>query len=130
MDELMCDVTDTVDRNRAVSGTQIEFACDRTFCAGAGRTQGRVRRMETKDAVDLIRQTLILAMLISAPMLLIGMGVGIFVSLLQAVTQIQEQTLTFVPKIAAMIIAALVLMPWIGQRLLEYATTIFSGGIH
>ena len=86
--------------------------------------------METKDAVDLIRQTLILAMLISAPMLLIGMGVGIFVSLLQAVTQIQEQTLTFVPKIAAMIIAALVLMPWIGQRLLEYAATIFSGGIN
>jgi flagellar biosynthesis protein FliQ len=113
-----------------VSELQIEFASDRTFCAIAGRTQGRVRRMETKDAVDLIRQTLILAMLISAPMLLIGMGVGIFVSLLQAVTQIQEQTLTFVPKIAAMIIAALVLMPWIGQRLLEYATTIFSGGIH
>ena len=84
--------------------------------------------METKDAVDLIRQTLILAMLISAPMLLIGMGVGIFVSLLQAVTQIQEQTLTFVPKIAAMIVAALVLMPWIGQRLLEYAAAIFSGG--
>jgi flagellar biosynthesis protein FliQ len=85
--------------------------------------------METKDAVDLIRQTLILAMLISAPMLLIGMGVGIVVSLLQAVTQIQEQTLTFVPKIAAMIVAALVLMPWIGQRLLEYAATIFSGGM-
>jgi len=85
--------------------------------------------METKDAVDLIRQTLILAMLISGPMLLIGMGVGIFVSLLQAVTQIQEQTLTFVPKIAAMIIAALVLMPWIGQRLLEYAAVIFSGGM-
>ncbi|MBC8109374.1 MAG: flagellar biosynthesis protein FliQ [Anaerolineae bacterium] len=85
--------------------------------------------METKDAVDLIRQTLILTMLVSAPMLLIGMGVGVFVSLLQAVTQIQEQTLTFVPKIAAMIIAAIVLMPWIGQRLLEYAAVIFSGGM-
>jgi flagellar biosynthetic protein FliQ len=87
------------------------------------------RRMDTKDAVDLIRQTLVLAMLISGPMLLIGMVVGIFVSLLQAVTQIQEQTLTFVPKIAAMIVAALILMPWIGQRLLEYAASIFSGGI-
>jgi flagellar biosynthetic protein FliQ len=85
--------------------------------------------MDTKDAVDLIRQTLVLAMLISGPMLLIGMAVGIFVSLLQAVTQIQEQTLTFVPKIAAMIVAALVLMPWIGQRLLDYAASIFSGGI-
>jgi flagellar biosynthesis protein FliQ len=85
--------------------------------------------METKDAVDLIRETLVLAMMISGPMLLIGMGVGIVVSLLQAITQIQEQTLTFVPKIAAMIVAALVLMPWIGQRLLEYAATIFSGGM-
>lgn len=109
--------------------TQIEFACDRTFRAVAGRTQGRVRRMETKHAVDLIRETLTLAMMVSAPMLLIGMGVGIFVSLLQAVTQIQEQTLTFVPKIAAMIIAALVLMPWIGDRLLAYATLVFSGRI-
>ncbi len=85
--------------------------------------------METKDAVDLIREVLVLAMMISGPMLLIGMGVGIVVSLLQAITQIQEQTLTFVPKIAAMIVAALVLMPWIGQRLLEYAATIFSGGM-
>jgi flagellar biosynthetic protein FliQ len=85
--------------------------------------------MDTKDAVDLIRQTLVLAMLISGPMLLIGMAVGIVVSLLQAITQIQEQTLTFVPKIAAMIVAALLLMPWIGERLLEYAASIFSGGI-
>src|SRR4051812_25892812 len=64
------------------------------------RTQGRVRRMETREAIDLIRQALFLAMIVSAPMLLIGLIVGIFVSLLQAVTQIQEQTLTFVPKIA------------------------------
>ena len=85
--------------------------------------------MDTKDAVDLIRGALLVAMTISGPMLLIGMGVGIVVSLLQAVTQIQEQTLTFVPKIAAMIAAALVLMPWIGQKLLEYAASIFSGGI-
>jgi flagellar biosynthetic protein FliQ len=85
--------------------------------------------MDISDAVDLIRQTLVLAMLVSGPMLLIGMVVGIFVSLLQAVTQIQEQTLTFVPKIAAMIVAALILMPWIGQRLLDYAASIFSGGI-
>ena len=84
--------------------------------------------MEIKDAVDLIRQTLVLAMLISGPMLLIGMGVGIFVSLIQAVTQIQEQTLTFVPKIAAMVAAAILLMPWIGHRLLEYSRAMFLNG--
>ena len=85
--------------------------------------------MDIQDATDLIRQALLMAMVISAPMLLIGLVVGVIVSLLQAVTQIQEQTLTFVPKIAAMILAALFLMPWIGQRLLEYATAIFSGGV-
>jgi len=85
--------------------------------------------MDIKEAVEMVRQTLVLAMVISAPMLLIGLAVGIVVSLLQAVTQIQEQTLTFVPKIAAMIVAAVLLMPWIGQRLLDYASVIFSGGL-
>ena len=85
--------------------------------------------MELPQATDLVRQTLILALLISAPMLLIGMAVGIIISLFQAVTQIQEQTLTFVPKIAAMIVAAILLMPWIAQRLLEYAREVFSSGL-
>ena len=80
------------------------------------------------DATGLIRETLVLALQISAPMLLIGMAVGIIISLFQAVTQIQEQTLTFVPKIASMIVAAILLMPWISQRLLDYAAKIFSGG--
>jgi flagellar biosynthetic protein FliQ len=61
-------------------------------------------------------------------MLVIGLAVGIIVSLLQAVTQIQEQTLSFIPKIVAMIAAAIILMPWIGQRLLEYSTAMFSNG--
>lgn len=94
----------------------------------AGDTHGRVFVIDLPQATDLVRQTLFLALLISAPMLLIGMVVGIIISLFQAVTQIQEQTLTFVPKIAAMIIAAILLMPWIAQRLLEYAATVFGGG--
>jgi len=84
--------------------------------------------MQSDSLLDLIRHTLVLALLISAPMLLIGMAVGVVVSLVQAVTQIQEQTLTFVPKIAAMVFSAVVLMPWIVQRLLEYSAAIFGGG--
>lgn len=83
---------------------------------------------DVPEATDLVRRTLLLALLISAPMLLIGMFVGIVISLFQAVTQIQEQTLTFVPKIASMLLAAVLLMPWIGRKLLEYAEQIFSGG--
>ncbi len=50
------------------------------------------------------------------------------ISLVQSITQIQEQTLTFVPKIAAMMVAAIVLMPWIGHELLTYAAAMFATG--
>ncbi len=81
--------------------------------------------MDLDHAIDLVRQTLILAMIVSAPMLVIGLVVGIVISLLQALTQIQEQTLTFVPKIVAMIAAAIILMPWISHRVLEYSEQMF-----
>lgn len=83
--------------------------------------------MGIERATDLVRDALVLTLVISAPMLVIGMLVGIIISLFQAVTQIQEQTLTFVPKITAMIAAAIILMPWIGQRLLDYAAKAFGG---
>ena len=74
--------------------------------------------MNIDQATEMVRTALILALLLSAPMLVIGLVVGIIISLVQAVTQIQEQTLSFVPKIAAMVAAAIFLLPWIGQRLL------------
>jgi flagellar biosynthetic protein FliQ len=78
------------------------------------------------QAMDLVRSTLILALIVSAPMLIIGLLVGIIVSMLQAVTQIQEQTLSFIPKIAAMVASAILLMPWISHRLIEYSAAMFS----
>ena len=81
--------------------------------------------MSLDQATDLVRHTLVLALLISAPMLAIGLVVGIIISLLQAVTQIQEQTLSFVPKIVAMTASAILLMPWIAHRLLEYSASMF-----
>jgi len=85
--------------------------------------------MSLEQATELLRQALLLALIVAAPMLAIGLVVGIVVSLLQAVTQIQEQTLTFVPKIVAMIAAAVLLMPWIGQHLLGYAAEMLSTGL-
>jgi flagellar biosynthetic protein FliQ len=82
--------------------------------------------MTPDEASDYIRQSLLLALVIASPMLIIGLVVGLIVSLIQAVTQIQEQTLTFIPKISAMIIAAAVLMPWIGTRLLDFAREMFT----
>jgi flagellar biosynthetic protein FliQ len=80
------------------------------------------------QATELIRHTLILALIVSAPMLVIGLAVGVIVSLLQAVTQIQEQTLTFIPKITAMFAAAILLFPWIGHRLMEYTGAMLLYG--
>lgn len=85
--------------------------------------------MESGQAVDLVRHMLLLALTISAPMLCIGLLVGIIVSLIQAVTQIQEQTLTFIPKIIAMVAAAILLMPWTAQRLIDYSREMFTSGI-
>jgi len=83
--------------------------------------------MNIDQAMDLVRSTLILALIVSAPMLIIGLVVGVIVSMLQAVTQIQEQTLTFIPKIVAMVGSAILLMPWISHRLIEYSQAIFGG---
>jgi flagellar biosynthetic protein FliQ len=82
--------------------------------------------MSLSMATDLVRQTLILALIISSPMLVIGLVVGVTVSLFQAITQIQEQTLTFVPKIVAMVASAILLMPWIAHQLMEYTSRMFS----
>ena len=84
--------------------------------------------MTLDEATDLIRQSLWMALLIASPMLIVGLVVGLVISLFQALTQIQEQTLTFVPKITAMVIAAGLLMPWIGLRLVEYTQIMFSSG--
>jgi len=81
--------------------------------------------MSFEQASELIRNALTVALIISAPLLLIGLAVGVIVALLQAVTQIQEQALSFVPKIIAMVVAAIVLLPWMGQRLVIYAQQLW-----
>jgi flagellar biosynthetic protein FliQ len=77
-------------------------------------------------SVELVRTALIITLKIAAPILLAGITVGLVVSLLQSVTSIQDQTLAFVPKIVVMVVAAAVLIPWIAQRLVEYAASLFS----
>jgi flagellar biosynthetic protein FliQ len=87
-----------------------------------------IARFTPDQATDLVRQTLLLAMMIAAPVLLVGLVVGLIISLVQAVTQIQEQSLSFIPKTAAMVVAAIILMPWISHRLLEYTASLLGSG--
>jgi flagellar biosynthetic protein FliQ len=82
--------------------------------------------MEPQTAIDLGREAMSMALLVSAPVLLVGIGVGLLIGLLQALTQIQDQTLSFVPKILAMLTAFAIGLPWLIQRMVEYSGTLIS----
>jgi len=82
--------------------------------------------VDLPTALDIGRDTLFLALVISGPILIIGLVVGLLISIVQAVTQLQEQTLVFVPKIVAMMIATVLFMPWIAQRLIDYSREMFA----
>lgn len=71
-------------------------------------------------AVDLIRHALMLSLTVAAPLLLTALAVGVIVGLLQAVTQLQEQTLTFLPKLAAIALVFVITLPWAIARMVEY----------
>ncbi|MCX7779283.1 MAG: flagellar biosynthesis protein FliQ [Negativicutes bacterium] len=76
-------------------------------------------------AIQIGREALTMVMLVSAPMLGLGLIVGIMVSIFQATTQIQEQTLSFIPKILAVFVAILIFGPWILNLLVDYTRQIF-----
>ncbi len=79
-----------------------------------------------QDPVDVPRLALMQALIIAVPILGSGLVVGLFISLFQAVTQIQEQTLTFVPKIVVMLLVAMVLLSWISVRMIDFAVEMFG----
>jgi len=79
-----------------------------------------------ESLLDLVRQTLVVTMKIAAPLLAAGVLIGLFISILQSVTSIQDQALSFVPKIVTMVGVAAILLPWIMARLLEFAGEMFS----
>jgi flagellar biosynthesis protein FliQ len=82
--------------------------------------------LSVEQAIDLLREAMLMTMIIVGPILLLGMIIGLTISLIQAVTQIQEATLTFVPKIFAMGAAIVFVMPWMFQRLIEYTRHLFT----
>ena len=82
--------------------------------------------MSEAEAVDIGRQALMVTLVVSAPILLVGMCVGLVISILQAVTQVQEQTLSFVPKIIAMALAVGLMLPWIARQLMTFGKEMFT----
>jgi len=78
------------------------------------------------DSIDLVRQALMEALILALPILGAGLLIGLLISLFQAVTQIQEQTLVFVPKILVMLVVAILLLGWLTMRMLEFAGAMFT----
>lgn len=83
--------------------------------------------MSHQLVIDLTRDAIITALMVAAPLLLIALGVGLVVSIIQSVTQIQEQTLSFVPKLVLVGGAFIVGMPWLLQILIKFTTQVIRG---
>ncbi len=82
--------------------------------------------IDSAAALDLCRTTLIAAVILATPLLLAGMAAGLIVGLLQALTQIQDQTVSFVPKVMAMAAVLVACLPWLMSRMVEFTRTVFE----
>ena len=76
--------------------------------------------------VGIMAETIRVALMISAPVLLVGLVVGVVISLFQAVTQVQEMTLVFVPKIVACLVVLVAALPWMINLLVSFTHQLFS----
>ena len=81
--------------------------------------------MNQDTVINLATQAMMLALKIAGPVLLLGLIVGLLVSIFQAVTSIQEQSLSFIPKIIGVAVLIVVLGPWMLNQLVSYAQNLY-----
>lgn len=82
--------------------------------------------MTQQQVVDITRDAIYLIIQCAAPLLIISLVVGLVISIFQTITSIQEQTLTFVPKIVAVFVGIMIFGSWILNNITEYMTTLWS----
>jgi flagellar biosynthetic protein FliQ len=82
--------------------------------------------MLSQDVVDLGREAVLVCLKLSAPALVVGLLVGLAVGLFQAVTQIQEQSIAFVPKLIATIVALSLTLPWLLSQMVDYTRELIE----
>jgi flagellar biosynthetic protein FliQ len=82
--------------------------------------------MTPNDAIDIGRDAIVVSLKLGGPIMLLALIVGVVISLFQALTQIQETTLTFVPKIVAILLAMLILMPFMLTTLTAFTERLFD----
>ncbi len=82
--------------------------------------------MSEDVVLSLGREAIITTVMLAAPLLVSALIVGLIVSIIQAVTQINESTLTFIPKMLAVVVVMIVLAPWMTQMITSYTTELFT----
>lgn len=82
--------------------------------------------MTDQTVVNIAREAVLTVLLVAGPALGIGMLVGLLVSIFQATTQIQEQTLTFIPKIVAVLVSIVIFGPWMIRLLVDFAERLLA----
>ncbi len=82
--------------------------------------------MTPEMVVSLGRDAIYLMLLVSAPMLLSGLLIGLIISILQAVTQVHEMTLTFIPKIVVVAVSLIIFLPWIINKLVDFTHQLYA----
>ena len=82
--------------------------------------------MENEFAVEVVNQAIKVTLMLSAPMLIGALLVGVLVSIFQAVTQINEQTLSFIPKILVIVAALVIFSPWMMETMVTYTQDLFT----
>ena len=82
--------------------------------------------MSETEVLDIARDGMMVMLLVSAPMLLVGLAVGLVISIFQTLTHIQEMTLTFIPKIVSVFGAMVLFLPWMLRELIEFTQRIMD----
>lgn len=82
--------------------------------------------MSLSFAMAIGKQAITVALMVAAPILIVSMVVGLIISIFQAATQIQEQTLTFVPKVIAVIVVFVILGSWMAKTMIQFTQSMFS----
>ncbi len=82
--------------------------------------------MTTAQAIGLFQQAMMLALLLAGPMLLFGLIAGLLVSIFQAVTQVHEMTLTFIPKILAVVLSLFIFLPWMVNKIIDFTVRLLG----
>jgi flagellar biosynthesis protein FliQ len=82
--------------------------------------------MDPQDAIDLGREAVWVVLLVGSPVLLAGLAIGLIVGLLQAMTQIQEATVAFVPKLVVMVLVLSLALPWLIAQMVQYSNDLIT----